>query len=381
METYYEKMKPYDTILLCGYTDDARELKKEIRLRFPEKTVIPVDNDIRKQKGSAGGVCISSEEAANYRLTGYYVVVPPNFMTDILNQLKMLGISEERICCGIPEEVFEAVKQQRGQRNLTKRRPEDFYFEINIVRHCNLNCKSCSHFSPLASEKYEDPEEYDRHLQRLSELFGGHVAHIILLGGEPLLHPQITEFMRIVRAYFPATELFILTNGLLLSQMEDSFWESCRQYRVDISVTRYPITLDYKRLEELVRSHGLLFRLFGGTDVGTKTLWHEPKDLTGGQDPLWEFTHCEQANVCYTLEGRRLYGCGTIPGIPAFNDFFGQKMEITEQDSIDIYQAESADEIMEFFAHPYPFCRYCDWKHKTWDHPWEKSDRRMEEWT
>ena len=61
--------------------------------------------------------------------------------------------------------------------------------EINIVSHCNLNCRSCSHFSPVAGKEYLPIELAELDFARLAELSGGDVQCIHIMGGEPLLHP------------------------------------------------------------------------------------------------------------------------------------------------------------------------------------------------
>jgi hypothetical protein len=61
------------------------------------------------------------------------------------------------------------------------------------VDHCNLNCKGCTAFSPVAEEKFMDVNMFERDCERLAELTGGKIELIDLLGGEPLLHPKINE--------------------------------------------------------------------------------------------------------------------------------------------------------------------------------------------
>ena len=96
-------------------------------------------------------------------------------------------------------------------------------FEMHVTEHCNLNCKYCNHFSPLAPEEYLSLEEYERDLARLAFLFDGEMQQIKLLGGEPLLHPHIKDFLTLTRQYFPNGIIKILTNGTLLLNMKDDF--------------------------------------------------------------------------------------------------------------------------------------------------------------
>ena len=36
-------------------------------------------------------------------------------------------------------------------------------FIVDIVDHCNLNCKGCGHFSPLASKSFLDIETFENY--------------------------------------------------------------------------------------------------------------------------------------------------------------------------------------------------------------------------
>lgn len=44
-------------------------------------------------------------------------------------------------------------------------------YEVQLVEHCNLNCKYCAHFCPVAPESFLDVNEYEKDCKRLSELF------------------------------------------------------------------------------------------------------------------------------------------------------------------------------------------------------------------
>ncbi len=50
-------------------------------------------------------------------------------------------------------------------------------------------------------------------------------------------------------------------------------------------------------------------------------------------------------------------------------------------DFIDIYKVQSIQEIFDFFAHPTPFCKYCDIDKSIYNGKWEKSRKEITEWT
>ena len=48
-----------------------------------------------------------------------------------------------------------------------------FNFEVHLIDSCNLNCKCCVHFAPLAKpSSFYLLEEFEKEIKRLSELFG-----------------------------------------------------------------------------------------------------------------------------------------------------------------------------------------------------------------
>lgn len=64
------------------------------------------------------------------------------------------------------------------------------------MEHCNLKCAGCTHFSSIAKEEYLDIGEFQKDITRISELTNSRARFINLLGGEPLLHPQVEAFFQ-----------------------------------------------------------------------------------------------------------------------------------------------------------------------------------------
>ena len=110
---------------------------------------------------------------------------------------------EEDVFFEIGEQVgepLEAVKRDEEWLKKWITQPQELLrYEVHLTEHCNLNCKSCFHFSSRAEEEYLDVTEYEKDCKRLSELFGGVASDILLMGGEPLLHPDIEKFIEITR--------------------------------------------------------------------------------------------------------------------------------------------------------------------------------------
>jgi ABC-2 type transport system ATP-binding protein len=106
--------------------------------------------------------------------------------------------------------------------------------DYSIVDHCNLNCAGCSHFSPLAKSKYASLEIFEKNISKLST-YNLVIEQFNLLGGEPLLHPQIKDFIIISKKYLN-TNIVIKTNGILLT---DDFIQFCNNQNIILVVANY----------------------------------------------------------------------------------------------------------------------------------------------
>jgi molybdenum cofactor biosynthesis enzyme MoaA len=85
-----------------------------------------------------------------------------------------------------------------------------FQIEVHITEHCNLNCIGCNHFSPLADKLFLPPEAFEKDCARLAKITDK-LTVIKLLGGEPLLHPNIISFLETARKYFKSTVIQLTT--------------------------------------------------------------------------------------------------------------------------------------------------------------------------
>lgn len=253
-------------------------------------------------------------------------------------------------------------------------------FEVHLTEHCNLNCKGCDNFSSIAAEEYTNPKVYSRDCARLSELFQQDAERILLLGGEPLLHPQIISFLEITRANFPHSPIHVVTNGILLLKMQSSFWEACKKNNIVISITKYPIKIDFKKILETAKIYDVIVQYFGSSDETEKSLWKIPLDLGGSQDAESNFVLCHRANNCIFLRDGRLFTCSFASNLRHFNQYFEKNIPITPENSIDIFTDVNACKILEFLSKPIPLCKYCKLKKMEYGIKWGVSKKKIEEW-
>ncbi|MDR2842710.1 MAG: radical SAM protein [Spirochaetaceae bacterium] len=249
--------------------------------------------------------------------------------------------------------------------------------DIHITDHCNLNCKCCDNFSPIADEKYLEIDAFERDLKRISELTNGKIEDICLLGGEPLLHPHITQFFDIARTYFKNGTISIITNGILLAKQNEEFWQSCKKNNIAITITKYPIRLPLDKIKEAAKKYSV--KLETMYEESERGFFCRPLDVAGLQNAKNSFKVCYYSNRCIHLRYGKI-ACPTVAYINYFNSYFNQNLQVTENDYIDIYKVDTIDEIFEFLCKPIPFCKYCNFKAMTFGNKWAVSKKQISEW-
>jgi len=82
---------------------------------------------------------------------------------------------------------------------------------LDILRGCNIKCKACYNNE---KPKFKSLEEVKSDFYKILEL--RKISAIAIIGGEPLLHPQLFEIISFLKEQNLKIELF--TNGLLLDE-------------------------------------------------------------------------------------------------------------------------------------------------------------------
>lgn len=254
--------------------------------------------------------------------------------------------------------------------------------EIHVVDHCNINCRSCDNFSPIAPKWFITVESFTEQLTQLARL--GKVGEIRLMGGEPLLHPSIIQLMATTRIIFPNSKISLLTNGTLFKKMTIRFWETLRDMNISMWLSIYEPDFDIEHANKMFDKYGLKDRV---QLCHAQTL-HNPKaalfhnlslDLSGNGNALQNWQRCYLGKGrCTTLREGKIYPCECASLIDIFNKHFGESLE--PADAMDIY-TNSMEEIGEYLKHPISFCKYCNTaKRESRYYPHEKSKGEIGEW-
>lgn len=183
------------------------------------------------------------------------------------------------------------------------RKPYLNTIEFQVVDWCNLNCKGCSHFSSLFEKNiYIEKEELYRDLEKISKYI--EVGLINILGGEPLLHPEISEIVCKTRELFDHSDIVIVTNGLILPDMPREFFEICREANIEFSISGYAPTLRIKeQIEQKLIAYKVKYYMKTGKETFGKNI-----DLRGENDKVSAMQYCRE-RFCHHLRNGKIYKC------------------------------------------------------------------------
>lgn len=256
-------------------------------------------------------------------------------------------------------------------------------FSVHLCEHCNLNCAGCNNFSPLAETEFTDFEIFTNDLTQLAKLSKGSAYRIQLTGGEPLLNKDAIQFAIKARELFPKGRISFVTNGILVKQQEENFYNKCKEYDIEINLTPYPIAIDYKELIRFLENKGVRAIYHPGNDI---KVWRKEPIVINACDvnrskATYNWSNCYMANNCIQLKSGKL-SCTKVSCIHHFLNYYNDEtknMYLSDLDFIDIYKVKNIEEIFEFFSKPHPFCKYCNMDSMEYVE-WTQSKKIIEEW-
>lgn len=128
---------------------------------------------------------------------------------------------------------------------------------LYITDKCNLNCKYCYRASTFENKGFVDIKTISLMFEKLAIFFN--CDTIVLTGGEPLLHPNIFEILKMASDFFP--NVILQTNGTLIN---DDNIQYIKKY-----INRVRIGLDGSSPEsnDVIRGRGTFEKIMFGIDL------------------------------------------------------------------------------------------------------------------
>jgi len=249
---------------------------------------------------------------------------------------------------------------------------ENIFLQYYITLNCNLNCIACSSFSPLVEgTTHKDLDYIKKDFEKMYRITenGKKIYQLVLMGGEPLMHPNINEIIQ----YFSdlGVRLRIVTNGILIPKMNIQFFELLKTYEVEVKVSVYK-SIKYEKIFNKLYEYDIPFGTYNQEGCfGHKYLHNEKKGVTD----------CQYRGNVYILKDNKVYTCSETAFFDTFDaKFKGQhNLKITEDDYVDLDDVTTLDELKEKRKKVPQLCEYCDGSEKTRT-LWDTSKGELEEW-
>lgn len=248
-----------------------------------------------------------------------------------------------------------------------------YSLEIHAANHCNLNCYGCSHYSPISEVNFPDLKKLEEDLKKISFLRTS-FKEIRILGGEPLLNPEILKILGLIRFYFPHQDVTILTNGILLDKMTNQFWEVIKNLNILLTITIYPFINEEKILKILERKK-IKFSIFSNRN--RPNTWRTFQLKPNSKHDITKFIKCSENNNLQLYQGK-LFSCPTVAYSEILNKRFSSQFNISKWDYLNLNKKLTRFKLFIFFLTPKPFCRHCNFPRKYIN--WQLSHKDKPEW-
>lgn len=252
---------------------------------------------------------------------------------------------------------------------------DNIALEIHITDHCNLNCKSCTHYSPISKENFLNLESLIDDLNIIKHKGIVNYFHEIrLLGGEPLLNPDIIEIIKKIRQIIPSKKIVLVTNGLLLKKMPNDFFKCCSKNNIIICITKYPGNVNYNEIKNCISKRGV--ECFFYDDRTTNNSFYESKLSYNKRSKLKNFYKCFDQS-CWQIKGGKLFSCPQVAYVDILNNRLHNKFKKEKSDYIKLKDINRW-KLLKYRFLPKSFCQYCVFPKKRFN--WQQSIRDFSEW-
>lgn len=230
--------------------------------------------------------------------------------------------------------------------------------EYNIVEHCNLSCKNCDHASPILDRKLIAPDVISSDLEALARVL--HTGELKIIGGEPLLHPQLLEILDRCRAIGIADTLTVATNGTLLHKMGTLFWKKLDRLWLSL----YPgirLGMTIEAIESISHVEGFTLSIFS-MDSFRHTLLNRKIEDDRVVERIYRNCDMPEVDYCHTLRAGRYFKCSPAPF--AADRLAKARINYTEKalDGVAVHDNPTlVRDLRDYLSsdHPLSACSYC----------------------
>lgn len=230
--------------------------------------------------------------------------------------------------------------------------------ELHISDKCNLNCKGCTHFSPLFSDLGTSLEERLEDIKILRSKFSN-IIRLDLLGGEPLLNPELSGYVEEMRKILPNTFIQIFTNGLLIPRLSEETLKCIKENSVTFSISEYePTHRMMDRITDTLEKYEIDYIVLKSD---TRMIFNKPISVSKNT----RYPQNCISNGCILVSDGKIARCPTLMYIYKFNEKFGQNLPT--DGIMDLRSCPGGQELLDKLCEEVPLCKHCI----KCDIPWE----------
>lgn len=269
------------------------------------------------------------------------------------------------------------------------------FIEIELAEACNLSCEGCTNYSDYV------------HGGWLSWAIGStwitpwldrvNIKTLSLIGGEPLLNPELGIWLLELRKLLPDTHIQVVTNGILIHKHPAilDYLYTIGNSTLDVSA-HLPKDPNFLKSVDLVvkypnwQKNSNFLKYNGQTNYFLKTYRGDFKTMKPyNSEPTKAFAICCQ-QTCPLIHQGKLYKCSSIAKLPMVLSDWGHLNDPDWQNYLS-YQGLSSDcsdlelsQWIDNYGKPAKICQMCPdisqrpmalVDHRT--RTWTKSDMRL----
>lgn len=274
--------------------------------------------------------------------------------------------------------------------------------EFYITNVCNLACSNCNRFNNYDFTGWQRWSDYAADYQKLSKHIG--LKAIVLMGGEPLLNPTVTEWISGLNNIFEA-DVQVLTNGTRLNKVAGLYdtmvtkvnnkiiWNHIgvslhniehfdalreeikkflrppfREWGTMINVEKPEIEPNWGSIYSARDHNNVIVNMFLYDSFSTAALQKQNNIFTlHNSDPIEAHNQCGFVRYkSYHFIRGKMYKCGPVALMPEFDQQHPIAISEEDRELLRAYRPLTAENIEsygdEFFANldeAIPQCKFC----------------------
>jgi hypothetical protein len=234
------------------------------------------------------------------------------------------------------------------------------YIDLHIIDGCNFNCARCFKFSPLCKDKgIVNKDQTIKDLEQLATIEPS-LKGISIIGGEPLISPDIIDYLYETRRISTHTDITIISNGLAIPKMPTEFFEALIKNNIMIAISKYFEDSFYSDIIQVLDKYNCGDRYVFSQikELGCAMFLQMNLDEQGSQDIQSIWDKCSAKNGCVMLKDSKLWSCSNHCMKYILNNYFNTDLKDYPDDGISIYNNSYID-IINHLKKPKKGCCYC----------------------